>query len=46
MKKRKPMATRNREPSNVRAAIDGLLCGVCALGSLVSLAVILNWIGA
>jgi hypothetical protein len=42
---RKPMATRKREPSNLLEALDALLCGVAAIGSLIALVIILNWIG-
>lgn len=42
---RKPMATRKREPNNLLEALDALLCGVAAIGSLIALVFILNWIG-
>lgn len=45
MKQRKPMATRNRKPSNTREAIDALLCGVCALGAFLGAITILAWLG-
>lgn len=41
---RKPMATRKREPNDLLVALDALLCGVVAIGSLVSIAVILAWV--
>lgn len=42
---RKPMATRKRKPNNLLEALDALLCGVAAIGALISLVIILNWIG-
>ena len=41
---RKPMATRKREPNPLAEALDALLCGVAAIGSLASIVVILAWV--
>lgn len=41
---RKPMATRKREPNQLAEALGAVLCAVAAIGSLVSIAVILTWV--
>ena len=45
MKQRKPMATRNRKPSEFQEFASALLCGVVAVGAFLGAITILAWLG-